>query len=75
MNSIRKPSLLNLVAGVVVIILGILLIDSAYRQFFGVNYGVVLYMSFILFAGFIGGYEIGKYAESKYNEQRKKLIS
>jgi hypothetical protein len=71
MNLIRKPSLLNLVSGVVVIVLGIFLIDSAYHQFIGVNYGVVLYMSFILFAGFIGGYEIGKYAENRYNEQRK----
>jgi len=73
MNLIRKPSLLNLVAGVVAIILGIFSIDSAYRQFSGVTYGVVSYMSFILFAGFIGGYEIGKYAENKYNERRKKL--
>jgi len=72
-NLTRKPSLLNLVAGVLAIILGIFLIDSAYRQFSGVTYGVVLYMSFILFAGFIGGYEIGKYAEMKYNERRKKL--
>jgi hypothetical protein len=71
MNLTRKPSLLNLVVGVLAIILSIFLIDSAYHQFPIVNFGVVSYMSFSLFAVFVAGYEIGKYAEMKHDEQRK----
>jgi len=70
MPNYRKVGAINLVVGIILILLGIGgMISLVGQNASGSN--LVGSMSLVLFFVFVGGYETGKYAESRVSKQRE----
>ena len=70
-DSPRKARLVNLVVGLIMLLFGIgISVSLITRNVSGSN--LVGPISLVLIFIFLGGYEIGKFAESRYEKQSKK---
>ena len=68
-KDVRKTGVINLVVGIVLLLLGIGTMVSISPSISAVNLAGPL--DLVLLFIFVGGYEIGKYAERRYNSRMK----
>jgi len=65
-KEVRKANVVNLVVGIVLVLLAFVGIVAIGREISAVN--IAGQLGFILLFVLVGGYEIGKYAESRHNK-------